>query len=391
MRRVLHVLQSLQRSGMEMMLLTSAEEWRKQGYACDVLATDIDIGPVADDMRACGYGVFHIPFRSRLRYLPRLAFVTEFYGLCRSGYDVVHIHTEAGPPVPAVLAKLAGVRRVAVTPHGVFDFHGFLRVRKSFERFIIRMLGGSYGLISEGVRRCEWERFRNGGVRISNWLDTERFRPPTDGERGAARERLKIRPDQFAVVSVGNCSILKNHEAALRAVSLLAADFDVIYLHIGREPAENPERKLAIQLGIQDRVRFMGSQSDPLQFLWAADAFVMPSLHEGLGMAAIEAIAAGTSVVLSNVQGLSETAAICKSAVLTDTTSGSVASGLTQVARLEPTERALRAKTDSDLIRQKFSVQNGVTSITSGLYFGSEVSEQLRVMNRDDAKREPIL
>ncbi len=362
------MLQSLQRSGMEMMLLTSAEEWRKQGYACDVLATDIDIGPVADDMRACGYGVFHIPFRSRLRYLPRLAFVTEFYGLCRSGYDVVHIHTEAGPPVPAVLAKLAGVRRVAVTPHGVFDFHGFLRVRKSFERFIIRMIGGSYGLISEGVKRCEWERFRNGGVRISNWLDTERFRPPTDGERGAARERLKIRPDQFAVVSVGNCSILKNHEAALRAVSLLAADFDVIYLHIGREPAENPERELAIQLGIQDKVRFMGSQSDLLSFLWAADAFVMPSLHEGLSIAALEAIAAGVPVVFTQISGLCEAAATSKSAIFTSTEPDSIAQGLMRVEALRPCERRTRAKIDSDLLRQKFSVENGVTSITRGLY-----------------------
>lgn len=68
MKRVLHVLVSLDRSGMEMMLLNSAEEWYRRGYECDVLATAETVGPVAPQMRESGYGVFHIPFRSKWRY-----------------------------------------------------------------------------------------------------------------------------------------------------------------------------------------------------------------------------------------------------------------------------------------------------------------------------------
>ncbi|MGD0510682.1 MAG: hypothetical protein ABSA33_02470, partial [Candidatus Micrarchaeaceae archaeon] len=59
MKRVLHVLVSLERSGMEMMLLNSAEEWGRAGYACDVVATAPIIGPLAPELRAAGYGVFH--------------------------------------------------------------------------------------------------------------------------------------------------------------------------------------------------------------------------------------------------------------------------------------------------------------------------------------------
>ena len=121
MKRVLHVLNSLQRSGMEMMLLNSAAEWRALGYECDILATANTVGPIAEPLRESGYAVFHIPFRSKQRYLPRRKFVSEFYQLCKSGYDVVHIHTEAGRPVFALLARLAGVQRIAVTPHDVLQ------------------------------------------------------------------------------------------------------------------------------------------------------------------------------------------------------------------------------------------------------------------------------
>src|SRR5215469_5283267 len=100
MKRVLHVMASLERSGMEMMLLCSSEQWRQAGYSCDVLATKREIGPIADQVRAAGYGVLHIPFRSRRRYLPSRSLVPEFFRLCRKNrYDIVHIHTEAATPI----------------------------------------------------------------------------------------------------------------------------------------------------------------------------------------------------------------------------------------------------------------------------------------------------
>lgn len=368
MKRVLHVMQSLQRSGMEMMLLCSNSEWRRRGYQCDVLATDHDIGPIAGEMRESGYGVYHIPFRGKLRYFPRASFVTEFYKLCRSNYDVVHIHTEMAPPVFALLAKLAGVRRIALTPHGIFDFHGFLRVRKAFERWLVRLLGGKFGLISEGIKKCEWERFRNSGTRISNWLDTERFRPPTTGEKVAARNEFGAEDGKLVIVSVGNCSNLKNHEALLSALKQIPPSTSLLYLHIGREQEGQPEREFAQDLGLNGRVRFLGSQADVLPSLWAADVFAMPSLHEGLGMSAIEAICSGTLAVLSDVPGLRETARLAENSILTGNSPEHMAQALLKVAALDPSERRRQGQRDSDVMREQFSIEKGVGSITQGLY-----------------------
>ena len=368
MKRVLHVLRSLECSGMEMMLLNSFSTWNHYGYTCDVLATTAEVGPQASALRAAGYGVFHIPFRGSVRYVPKLQFVRAYWRLCSSGYDIVHVQTEAAALLFVVLARLAGVKRVALTPHNTFRFNGLMRARKFMERFIIRLLGGRYGMISDTILNCEWEYYRNPGTRIWNWADTAHFRPATPEERTDARRLLGVADNVFVIVSLGNCSAVKNHEAILRAVQLLSSDLRPLYLHIGKEMSDHLERKLAAEIDIEDRVRFVGSQASPLQFLWAADVFVMPSLYEGFSIAAVEAIAAGIPAVLSAVDGLSEVAEEMQEAEIATTEAASIAMGVMKIATLPREERRRRALVDSDRIRQRFSVQNGVRSVVDGLY-----------------------
>jgi glycosyltransferase involved in cell wall biosynthesis len=353
---------------MEMMLLSSAEEWSRAGYVCDVLASGKTIGPLASQMFAAGFGVFHIPLFGKCRCIPRIRFLTNFYRLCKSGYDVIHIHTETAVPVFAITAWLAGVRRLALTPHNTFYFKGFLRIRKIIERRLIRLIGGRYGMISDGVRKCEWETFRNPGIRTWNWIDTMTFRPATFEEKETARKIIGCNPKQFVLVSVGNCNDAKNHTEILRALLYLSQSVDVLYLHVGKEQDDCSERKLAEDIGVQHMVRFCGSQSDTRKYLWAADAFVMPSQQEGLSIAAIEAIACATSTVFSNIPGLSEIVLHCESTVLTSTTAETIAAGVLQLVRTPAEVRARRALLDSMRIRHKFSVEHGVRSITDGLY-----------------------
>jgi glycosyltransferase involved in cell wall biosynthesis len=378
MKRVLHVMDSLERSGMETMLLSSYEEWQRLGYECDVLATARTGGPVAEPMRARGYRVFHIPLRSGHRFLPRVNFVREVYSLCRSGYDVVHIHSESAPLVVAPLAKLAGVSRIAVTPHNAFKFEGLLKARKRYERGFVRSLGGRYGMVSEGVRACEWDRFRNPGVRTWNWIDTAHFRPPTLEERAAARRALDLPEEAFVTSSVGNCNRAKNHTAILGALAQLRPDKQFIHLHVGREEPGSPERGIAAELGVGDAVRFAGSQLDPLPYLWASDAFLMPSLVEGLGLSAIEAVAAGVPLLCSNVEGLRDVAAETRWTIVTGTDEKTIADGLRALMTMPASERVGRAREDSDRVRQRFSPRSGVRSIVRELYERDSHAEPVR-------------
>jgi len=354
---------------MEMMLISSAGQWRRAGYACDVLATKREVGPIAEDIRAAGYGIYHIPFRSRQRYLPNRRLIPEFYRLCRKNkYDIVHIHTEAATPIFATVAKLAGVKNVVLSVHNTFLFDGVLRMRKRLERIFIRALGGRYGMVSTAVIECERERYQNPGVRLWNWIDTEYFRPPSSDERQSARQRLGCTEDQFVLVSVANCNHVKNHSALLQALVLTKQTLSPLYLHIGKEEPGRPELLLAERLGLENEVRFLGSQADPREFFWAADVFVMPSLYEGLGNSALEAIASGCPAVLTEVSGLKDIAAETKWTVLASPEEKSIAAGLLRMAAVPANIRRGYGCDDSMRIRERFSMERGVEVMIEDLY-----------------------
>jgi hypothetical protein len=68
---------------MEMMFLSSASAWARQGIECDILSMAASLGSMAPRLKAVGYGIFHIPFRSKYRFLPNIGFLLHFYRLCR--------------------------------------------------------------------------------------------------------------------------------------------------------------------------------------------------------------------------------------------------------------------------------------------------------------------
>jgi glycosyltransferase involved in cell wall biosynthesis len=90
--------------------------------------------------------------------------------------------------------------------------------------------------------------------------------------------------------------------------------------HIGTEnEIHTHEREAARTLGVWNRCRFLGKRNDVARLLSASDVFVMPSLHEGLSIACIEALAMGLPAVVSDVEGLRDLAKyipICSKASL---------------------------------------------------------------------------
>ncbi len=368
--RVLHVLNQFERSGAEINLLQSAREWQRHGFSLDLLATGPTIGPISETLVKEGYRTFHIPLRTQTRLIPRADFIPHFMALCRANkYDLLHLHTESSYYLLALLGRLAGIPKVVRTIHSAFPFEGLLRKRKVLERAFCRsFLGLRSGLISSSVEDCEWKKFRNPGVRIDNWFDSDYFRPPTESERIASRRELGCRDDEFVITSVGNCAPVKNHRELLRALGLIGGEVDFRYLHVGSEQDGGAERQMAADLSIALRVRFMGRQSDPRRYLWAADVFVMPSLREGFSIAALEAVGTGVPVLLTNVNGLRDLASAAKWVDLVEPNAEALAHGLLHIFHSPSEEIRSQAREDSALIRNRYSVANGVRGIITSLY-----------------------
>ncbi len=297
--RVLHLLWELQPSGAETCLRVAAPRFAAGGVAADLLALGPDRGPYARVLLDAGYRVGHLPLDPVGRFVPRFLRL-----LVRERYDAVHIHVERANFHLALLARAAGVRTIVQSLHGIFDFTGALGLERRLQRAVMRRIGVRFAAVSQAVADTERRRFGNPTTIVPNFFDTDRFRLPTPGQRQAARAALGVPADAFAVCCVGNCSEVKNHAALLQAVAEVRRRRPVRLLHAGTGPEEAAERRLADALDLGADVTFLGQVDDVAPALFAADCFAMPSLHEGLGIAAMEALATGLPAVLADVPGL---------------------------------------------------------------------------------------
>jgi glycosyltransferase involved in cell wall biosynthesis len=278
------------------------------------------------------------------------------------------VHTEEAMLIFTFVALLAGIPRLVLTVHNAFQFTGKLRARKIIERAIVRLAGGRFGFVSDAVEANELRRFHNPGVRITNWVDTLRFRPASSAEREQARKELAIGGTALAILTVGNCNAAKNHGTLITALQLLPSRENVIYLHVGQEEPDAPERTLASELGVAPRVRFAGSQEDVLPWLWAADLFAMPSKHEGLAIAPLEAIASGCPALLASVDGLEEISRATHHVLMAAPEPAAFAKAISELFDIPASLRRERARSDSSKLRAAFSPQAGVEMICRRLY-----------------------
>lgn len=136
---------------------------------------------------------------------------------------------------------------------------------------------------------------------ILHGVDLRLFQPPED--RAALRESLGMTGP--TLISVGHLIDRKGHDIAIRAMPDLPGHTLLI---VGDGPRDGALRRLAGELGLADRVRFLGpvDQARLPALMGAADVLVNCSDREGIANVLIEAIACGTPVAATAVWGSPE-------------------------------------------------------------------------------------
>lgn len=137
---------------------------------------------------------------------------------------------------------------------------------------------------------------------------TARLGTPSENRRMAARRMLGLNDDQPVVLSVGRREHQKGQIHAIEAMSLIQATHPTTCLLIaGRDGAAGDRLEtLTAELGLDDRVVFLGHRPDVADIMVASDVLVFPSLYEGFGGTLIEAMALGLPIVASDIPVLHE-------------------------------------------------------------------------------------
>jgi glycosyltransferase involved in cell wall biosynthesis len=168
-----------------------------------------------------------------------------------------------------------------------------------------RVLANSVGIAEELIA---WSGVSPAKVQvIHNFIDLERFAPPTDAERAAARARFGIAPGEVVLVLPGRLAVQKHQLglgyalARLRRAGHLPAHVKLVLAGRRRDRAySRAVPAWFAALGLGDHVRYLEPVADVAALYHASDALVMPSLYEGLPNAVLEAQACGLPAVVSH-------------------------------------------------------------------------------------------
>jgi glycosyltransferase involved in cell wall biosynthesis len=371
MIRVLHVLSTLRSSGAEVMLEIAGPRWAKHEVSCGVLSTGRTLGPFADRLATAGYDIHHLPLASGARYL------RSYIQLVREGrYHVVHVHRERGSFLHSLAPAAVGVGTVRTLHNSYPVNHWAGRQRRRLQRRLARKAGTAFVAIGETVAENERRSFANPTRRIDNWVDTARFRPPTPELRVDARRTFGLAPETRTLVTVGNCSRIKNHPALLHALAGLPPSLDWHLLHVGAEAGEPGERALAEQLGIRDECSFL-ERVDPLSALRAADLFVMPSLFEGLGLATVEALSTGLPALLTSVPGNRDLEGLAERTFWSAPTAAAIRAELIRALATETTPSKAETHLQHEAVAAKYAPAAGVAAYCD-LYYSLVAGQQGR-------------
>jgi glycosyltransferase involved in cell wall biosynthesis len=140
---------------------------------------------------------------------------------------------------------------------------------------------------------------------VPTGVDPQRFRP---GERGAARERLKLAPDRPLVGIVATLRSWKGHRFLIEAVAALQENVGLVI--VGDGPQRAALEALVDKLGLRSRTWFAGNQQDVVPWLQALDIFALPSYaNEGVPQALIQAMLTELPCVTTSAGSISELAA----------------------------------------------------------------------------------
>lgn len=221
---------------------------------------------------------------------------------------------------------LRGIRR-SIGDRRTWPYYA---IERSIDRFVVRRATKAIAVSTEVATFLETLGLPPSRIKIvPSAVEIERYMRP---KKPSVRMNLGIRDVSFVIGYLGRLERMKGVEVLIDGFRELVEKSSVqtLLLIAGDGPSREDLLDRVKSLNLRD-VRFLGSQSDVIGFLYSLDIFVLPSFYEGSPIVLLEAMAAGCAIIASNILGVKE---IAKDSILLfpPGDSGKLAEILLQVA-----------------------------------------------------------
>lgn len=295
MIRVLQVVTNMDRGGLESMLMNYYRHIDREKIQFDFLVHRQERAAFDDEIETLG---------GRIYRLPRLVPWSKSYLLAldrffdeHPEYKVVHVHQDCLSSVILKAAERHNVPvRIAHSHNANQDRNLKYLVKLWCRRSIPRY---STSLFACGKGAGDWMFSGAPYQIINNAIDAAAYTYGTN-KHIELRQQLDL-TDKLVIGHVGRFDPQKNHPFLVDIfAALLKKEPNAALLLVGGGEGMPKIQAKAQELGIAERVRFLGVRSDVADLMQAMDVFVFPSLYEGLPVTMVEAQASGLPCIISD-------------------------------------------------------------------------------------------
>ncbi len=257
--------------------------------------------------------IFEVPFeRSPFRLENIKAYRVLKKIIDEGNYDIIHCHTPMGAVITRLAAKVARKKgtKVIYTAHGFHFYKG--APKKNWimfypvEKLLAKRTDVLITINQEDYDLAVRKKFKAGKiVKVSGvGVDLSKFSTSTPEQKKALREEYGFGLDKFIMLYAADLSERKNQPMIFKAMARVKDELpNVIALMPGQQILKDEYEKQCAELGISDKVQFMGYRRDIEKLLAISDCVISSSRQEGLPINLIEAAASGKYIISTDVRG----------------------------------------------------------------------------------------
>jgi len=230
----------------------------------------------------------------------------------KNDYKIIHCHTPMGGVLTRMAAKQARKNgtKVFYTAHGfhfckgspVMNWLLYYPIEKGLARYTDCLIT----INDEDYKLANSHRFRAGEIEHVHGVgvDTSRFKPIDIEDKRERRERFGYKDDDLLMFYAAEFNKNKNQQFLIKALAKIKDSIpNARLLLAGEGLLQDSCKKLAAELGVIDKVDFLGYRNDIVNILPMCDVAVASSLREGLPVNIMEAMACGLPVVAIKNRG----------------------------------------------------------------------------------------
>lgn len=298
--KVLQMIAALNYGGSQAMIVNLCKAMDRKKVQCDFIVDHPEYMGMASIVESLGSKIYVVPTFKGSNILEVTKAWNELFEKHQE-YSVLHSHSRSYASIYFPIAKKYGLKTI-IHSHNTSNGEGLSAMAKNILQYPLRYQSDYYFGCSR--QAGEWLFGKNvvNGDRfyiLNNAIDTDSFIYNSE-TRKQYREQFGI-GDEKVFIQVGRLSTQKNHMFTLGVFARYTKQYPQSKLFIvGNGELKNEIEERITELGIGDNVVILEYRNDVNNLLQMADYFLMPSLFEGLSVAAIEAQASGIRCLCSD-------------------------------------------------------------------------------------------